>query len=350
MNFKQSYWVFQVIGWTFYILATELSNYLVLFSFSYEEVENLMFNATINILLGISLTHFFRVFFKTYNWVKLSLPSLGVRSLIGILLMTALMAAVNISLDENILDFSNSNWILLDITYFINLSKPIIIWVLIYIFYAYTTERRNDAIERIKMQASIQASEAKILRAQINPHFMFNALNSIRALILEEPKKAQKGITQLSNILRSSLVADRKTTISLKEELKTIEDYLALEKVRYEERLQIAWNTDPDTLNVEVPPMMLQTLVENAIKHGVQKAAKWGFVEINTSKTNEYLEIKIRNTGVLERNNNTRVDGGFGLPNTEKRLNILYGPNARFEIFQEDNQTVCAVIKIPLVS
>jgi two-component system, LytTR family, sensor kinase len=347
MNFKQSYWLFQISGWTLYTLS-DFINYFLFWNFNYEELENLVFNSIINILVGISLTHLFRVVFKKYNWIKLSIPQLIIRSFIGILLITFLFYAINISLDEDIIDTSKSNWLLRDIVYLVNLSKPILIWVLVYIFYAYTNERRIDAIERIKLQTSIEATEAKILRAQINPHFMFNALNSIRALVLEDPTKSQKGITQLSNILRSALVADRKTTISLKEELKTIEDYLELEKVRYEERLQIMWDVDVNTLNIQVPPMMLQTLVENAIKHGVQKASRWGYVEINTSRVFNNLVIKIRNTGVLKNTENANIDGGFGLKNTEKRLQLLYGKNASFEIYQEDHQTVTAVIKIPL--
>ncbi|MCP9770038.1 sensor histidine kinase [Lacihabitans sp. LS3-19] len=347
MNFKQSYWLFQIGGWTFFFLS-DFINYFLFWNFNYAELESLFFNLIINILVSISLTHFFRVIFKKYSWIKLSIPQLIWQSAVGIFVITFLLTAINITLDETIIDTSKANWILRDIAYVINLSKPVLIWVLVYIFYSYTNERRIDAIERIKLQTSIEASEAKILRAQINPHFMFNALNSIRALILEDPSKAQKGITQLSNILRSSLVADRKTTISLKEELKTIEDYLELEKVRYEERLQIMWDVDQDTLNIQVPPMMLQTLVENAIKHGVQKATRWGFVEVNTSKIDNNLVIKIRNTGVLKKTENNQEDGGFGLVNTEKRLKLLYGSKADFQISQEDSQIVCAVINIPL--
>jgi two-component system LytT family sensor kinase len=347
MVFKQSYWIFQIAGWSLYTLFG-LSDYLLIFNLNYEEIELLILNSIINIMVGISLTHFFRVIFKQYNWIKLSIPQLILRSAVGVLVITSLLTAVNISLDESIIDTSQMNWIIKDLLYIINLSKPVLIWVLIYIFYAYSNERRIDAIEKIKLQSSIEESEAKILRAQINPHFMFNALNSIRALVIEEPSKAQKGITQLSNILRSALVADRKTTISLKEELKTIEDYLELEKVRYEERLQIKWEVDTNTLPIQVPPMMLQTLVENAIKHGVQKASRWGFVEINTTKIGNEILIKIRNTGVLKKTENNNIDGGFGLKNTEKRLKLLYGNKAEFEIFQEDKQVVTAQIKIPI--
>ncbi len=347
MNFRQNYWLFQTLGWTAYSIW-EFITYNLMFEFDSQEIENLIFNVVINILVGITITHYFREIFKKNNWIKLTIPRLVVRILVSFLVLSMLMTSINIYIDTELIDTSKSNSFLTYISYFISNGKPLLIWLLIYLFYAFTMERRNDTIEKIRMKASIDASEAKILRAQINPHFMFNALNSIRALILEDPSKAQAGIGQLSNILRSALVADRKTTISLTEELKTIEDYLGLEKVRYEERLQIKWKIEPESRTLQVPPMMLQTLVENAIKHGVQKATKWGFIEIKTEIIESNLKISIRNTGELQKTENKEVDGGFGLQNTQKRLNLLYGIKAKFEIFQEDENLVCARVSIPI--
>jgi two-component system LytT family sensor kinase len=344
---KKSYWISQLTGWIFYTLV-DIISYLTIFSFNYDEFSRLLGNGIINIMVGISLTHLFRLIFRRFNWIKLPIPELIIRCLAIILVITFIMAAINIPMDSKILNFEKVNWALRDISYLLTLSKPILIWVLIYVFYAYTNERKNDAIERIKLESSVRDSEAKILRAQMNPHFMFNALNSIRALILEDPVKAQTGVTQLSNILRSSLVADRRKTVSLKEELKTIEDYLGLEKVRYEERLQIKWAIDENTLGIQVPPMMLQTLVENAIKHGVQKAIRWGFVEINTSILDKKLHIKIRNTGKLKKTENKNEAGGFGVINTVQRLKLLYGDEANFKIYEEDDITVCSEIIIPI--
>lgn len=351
MNQRQFYWAFQIIGWVFYALSDLAYFVLFLQPSSLAELEAMIFNSCIYVLTGISLTHFFKLIFKNYEWIKLPVNVLVVRCLCGVVLITSLFTAINISLyDEYFGEKTvNISWYFKDFAYVINFSKPMVIWVLLYIFVAYTIEIQKNNIERIKMQASIEASEAKILKAQINPHFMFNALNSIRALILEEPKKAQNGITQLSNILRSSLVANRRTTIPLKEELKTIEDYLALEKVRYEERLQSTLEIEPNTLHVEVPPMMMQTLVENAIKHGVQKAEKWGFVEVKSSLDGDHLVIIIRNTGVFVDHQNHGDDSGFGLENTRRRLNLIYGQGATFDIFQEEAQIVQAIIKIPLV-
>lgn len=342
MSKNKLYWLFQIVGWSLYF-GNEIISYTIQYGFE----NQLLFQAFANIVLTIFLTHTFRYIVKRYNWITLPLPQLAIRVLLGVFVMTDLMVALNLPLDAKYTGHLISEQPILAIEYFINLSKPMMVWVLIYIFYHHSEEKRQREIEQLKLRTSIKETEAKVLKAQMNPHFMFNALNSIRALVYEDPIKAQQGITQLSNILRSSLIADRRTTISLKEELRTIEDYLALEKVRYEERLQSKWDIDDNTLGIQVPPMMLQTLVENAIKHGVQKAIGWGFVEINTSIIEDKLHIKIRNTGQLHSTDSDSESGGFGLKNTVQRLDILYGADASFKIYQEDNLTVCAEIVIP---
>lgn len=342
MGKNKLYWLLQIVGWSLYF-----GNEIFVYSLQYGFENQMLFQAFANIILAIFLTHSFRYIVKRYNWITLPMPRLAIRVLLGVFVMTDFMVALNLPLDIKYTGPLLKENPILAIEYFINLSKPTMVWVLIYIFYYYSEEKRQREIEQLKLRTSIKETEAKVLKAQMNPHFMFNALNSIRALVYEDPIKAQQGITQLSNILRSSLIADRRTTISLKEELRTVEDYLALEKVRYEERLQSKWDVDDNTLGIQVPPMMLQTLVENAIKHGVQKAIGWGFVEINTSIVADKLYIKIRNTGQLHSTDSDSESGGFGLKNTVQRLDILYGTDASFKIYQEDNLTVCAEIVIP---
>lgn len=343
MKKNKLYWAFQIVGWTLYF-----GNEIFVYTIQYGGFDNyFLVEAFANIVLAILLTHTFRYIVKRYNWISLPLTKLTIRVLLGLFIMTNLMVALNLPLDANYTGDLLSKSPVLVIEYFINLGKPLLVWLLVYIFYHYSEEKVQKEIEQMKLKSSIKETEAKVLKAQMNPHFMFNALNSIRALVFEDPTKAQQGITQLSNILRSSLIADRRTTISLKEELRTVEDYLALEKVRYEERLQTKWDVDDNTIGIQVPPMMLQTLVENAIKHGVQKAIGWGFIEINTSLVNNKLYIKIRNTGQLKSTDSDSEVGGFGLKNTTQRLDILYGNEAHFKIYQEDNLTVCAEIVIP---
>jgi two-component system LytT family sensor kinase len=347
METKKSYWLYQILGWSFYSFAN-LLNYVTVFSFNFNEFDSLIGNGLVNVVAGISLTHIFRIIFKRYEWGKLPVTQLVIRATAVIGVITFVLAAINIPMDREIINTEKMNWALRDISYLINLSKPVLIWVLLYIFYSVANLRKDDAVERVQLESSVKETEAKILMAQMNPHFIFNALNSIRALITEDPHKAISGITQLSNLLRSSLVSNRKKTVSLREEIKTIEDYLSLEKIRYEDRLQIKFDVDKNTEGIQVPPMMLQTLVENGIKHGVQKALRWGFVEISSHIEGEQLVIHIRNTGKLEKTVSKSVVGGFGLENTQRRLYLLYGNKSSFKIFQENHLTVNAEIRIPL--
>ena len=132
----------------------------------------------------------------------------------------------------------------------------------------------------MKLEALVKELELKTIKSHINPHFIFNALNSIRALIDENPSRASNAITELSNILRSSMQAEKLETVPFEKELNIVKDYLALEHIRFEDRLKIEYEIDEDTLDQPVP-MMLQTLVENAIKHGIGKQINGGVVKID---------------------------------------------------------------------
>jgi two-component system, LytTR family, sensor kinase len=169
-------------------------------------------------------------------------------------------------------------------------------------------------------------------------------LNGIRALIDEDPVRARKAVTELSNILRSSLNAEKGETVSLEDELKIVKDYLALENMRFEDRLKIEYEIDDDTLDQQVPPMMLQTLVENAIKHGISKNVRGGMVRIISDFTGNFHELAVQNTGHL---NGGLSHQGFGIASTQDRLSLLYGEKASFEIKQINPDLVEAKVLIP---
>ncbi len=293
------------------------------------------------------MTHNFRKLIKKYGWVELPINQVIPRILLMVSLMSIIITLINIPIDSYLLrDIEETDfWSFFTILqFFFNWGKPLMIWTLFYYASHYFERKSEVEVDKIRLESSVKETESKVLRAQMNPHFMFNALNSIRALILEDPDKAQKAVTQLSNILRSSLLADRRKTVSLSEEMRTVDDYLALEKIRYEERLQIRKNIYPETLTVQVPPMLLQTLVENAIKHGVSKPVKGGFVSIEAKVVGTNLVIIISNTGVLE----TTESEGFGLQNTAHRLELLFGPESKFKIYQSSKDVVAAEIIIPI--
>jgi len=185
------------------------------------------------------------------------------------------------------------------------------------------------------------------LKSQLNPHFIFNALNSIRALVDENPQKCKKAITQLSNILRSSLASDKNKLTKFQDELLMVTAYLGLESIRFEERLKTEFDIDEDSYNFLVPPLMLQTLVENGIKHGISKLKEGGFIKLKTSVVDEKLQIQIRNSGYYENGKKESKNGGLGLNNTYKRLNLLYHDDAEFRVFNEDEHTVLTELIIP---
>lgn len=173
---------------------------------------------------------------------------------------------------------------------------------------------------------------------------MFNSLNSIRALIDENPQKAKIAITQLSTILRNTLMMHKNKFITIEDELVLVKDYLELEHIRFEERLNFKFNIDPDTLKLNIPPMIIQTLVENGIKHGISKYAEGGSISIITFKSESGFEIEIINTGQLV--NQSKSDSGFGLENTINRLELLHGKKASFSLKNLDDKNVVSKIII----
>jgi len=219
------------------------------------------------------------------------------------------------------------------------------IWMLIYIVYHYVEKNRKDQLDRLKLESTVKELELKTIKSHINPHFIFNSLNSIRALVDENPTRARRAITELSNILRSSMQAEKAETVTLQSELDIVKDYLALEQMRFEERLKVEMDIDKDTLEQPVPPMMLQTLVENSIKHGISKLINGGVVRVVAGFTDQHLELLVQNTGHL--NGNINGDG-FGIKSTQDRLNLMYQGKAVFEIKNIEGGMVESKVSLPV--
>ncbi|HMK03980.1 MAG TPA: histidine kinase [Ferruginibacter sp.] len=222
----------------------------------------------------------------------------------------------------------------------------IAIWMLIYIVYHYVEKNRRDQLDRLKLESTVKELELKTIKSHINPHFIFNSLNSIRALVDENPTRARRAITELSNILRSSMQAEKSETVPLEKELDIVKDYLALEQMRFEERLKIEMDIDQDTLGEPVPPMMLQTLVENSIKHGISKLVNGGVVRIVADFKDNHLELSVQNTGQLNGNMN---GDGFGIKSTQDRLNLMYQGKAVFQIKNLNDTMVESKVSFPVI-
>jgi two-component system LytT family sensor kinase len=225
-------------------------------------------------------------------------------------------------------------------------SPLILVWVSIYYIWHYVELGTSSEIQKVKLESLVKELELKTIKSHINPHFIFNALNSIRALVDENPERARTAITELSNILRSSMQAEKLETVPFERELNIVKDYLALEHIRFEDRLRVEYDIDEDTLDQPVPPMMLQTLVENAIKHGIGKQKDGGQIKVISDYRDNHHELIVLNSGTL--NGSTAAGDGFGLNSTRNRLKLLFGERATFAIRNTDNQMVEAKVKMPV--
>ena len=221
----------------------------------------------------------------------------------------------------------------------------IALWLLLYMVWHYLERNRKDELDKLSLEKTVKELELNTIKSHINPHFIFNSLNSIRALVDENPQRARSAITELSNILRSSMQVEKMETVPLHKELDIVRDYLALEQMRFEERLKVEMDIDEDTLEQPVPPMMLQTLVENAIKHGISKKIDGGTVRVISRFVNDHFELVVQNSGMLEE---VAFDEGFGLKSTRDRLKFLYKTNSDFQIQNINGNKVEAKISMPV--
>lgn len=220
-----------------------------------------------------------------------------------------------------------------------------ILWGFIYFAYLYIRNAQSQIVQTLKLNNLIKELELKTIKSRVNPHFLFNALNGIRSLVEENPLRARTAITELSNILRSSINIEKYDTIPLEEELKIVEDYIGLEKMRFEDRLKVTITVDDDLLDFSVPPMIIQTLVENAIKHGISKLVSGGEVKIQVYQEDKHFIIQVLNHGKLIEASNNK---GFGLESISNRLHYMYQDAASFQIVQLNETFVSAKVMIPM--
>jgi two-component system LytT family sensor kinase len=339
------YWISQLSGWAFYGLISALTT--VLYDvFNWKKILVIL----IVIILGIGLTHLYRKTIKKRNWIDLSLRKLIPRIIISSIAIGVFIFAVIYSVYTftNIFDTTDfkQGTLLIGI---INLSSVIFLWSLIYFSFHYFENYKKAEIESLIWENAVKEFELRTLRSQLNPHFMFNALNSIRALIREDPQNAQTAVTKLSNILRYSLKIERAEMVPLEEEMQTVADYLALEKMRFEERLKYYLKIDPRSERIEIPPMMIQTLVENGIKHGISGKTEGGSLSIQSKVDDSLLHITIKNTGQID-SEALKISEGFGINNTKHRLSLLYGEKASFSISNQNENEVLTELIIPIGS
>ncbi len=337
------YWICQIAGWFSYGLT------ILFFASILDKELNPVFypRLALNLSIGILITHLLRETMHRFS-LRPPMPSNQWWKLVLLLFAFSIVNSFSTSYVADILKLYEpgrniplSRRFLFSIIF----DTPIfLVWMSVYVLWHYIEFTNTEEIKKVRLETMIKELELKTIKSQINPHFIFNALNSIRALVDEDPQRARKAITELSNILRSSIQVDKVEITSLEKELDIVKDYLALEYIRFADRLKVVYEVDSKTLSHQIPPMMLQTLVENAIKHGLSKQPGDCTIKIISNVESDKLVLIVQNTGLLQQ----AEKDGFGLQSTRERLNILYRGQAIFEIFQCEPNEVTAKLVIPI--
>jgi two-component system LytT family sensor kinase len=342
LNKKRLYWTLQIGGWTLYVIAQIVLS-ILLSSNQTISIQRILFFVYEGILC-LLLSHGFRYLIMKWRWMGLELARLIPSVVLSVFLLGIILYFIRIPISIS-LDFFNPTVALKTETILsgiITYGIFFFLWSSLYFIYNYF-ESYNKSL---RLEASLKEIELSNLKSQLNPHFIFNALNSIRALVDENPMKSKQAINQLSSILRNSLVTEKKGLTSFDDELKVVKDYLGLESIRFEERLKTDFDIDPDSTGFLVPPLMIQTLVENGIKHGISRLTEGGVIQLKTKVEDDRLKIFIRSSGKLVLNG-SRKGTGLGLENTKQRLKLIYGDEASFRILNENDNFVLTEIIIP---
>ncbi|WP_312766690.1 histidine kinase [Epilithonimonas sp.] len=342
------YWKCQLIGWSVAALYWSFEGW-------YHDgfrLDLAVIHFLLDVAMYILITHLYRNFATRNHWQDFPLDKLLWRMLIAIPVMGIFYALVTIGklylvrlwfmgiVTQSFVDFFNLNVLSILVAGF----RLMAIWILAYHLYHYAKREIRLSVENARLELNFKQSQLDNLSAQLNPHFLFNALNTIKSLVYTSPDAAGRAIDLLSELLRSGLYKGDSMFIKLKEEIALVRDYLELESLRMEERLEYELDIDVSLSGLMVPRLCIQTLVENAVKHGVALEKHGGRIDLFIGEKDGFLIIRVLNPGQLEEN---KIIEGIGLRNLKDRLDHSYQQLATFRL-SETQQKVCAEIKIPI--
>jgi hypothetical protein len=337
MNTRRTYWTCQTVGWGVYSAIGVVS--------AAQEVgwrSAVVIGYVLFAIYSIALTDLFRREMLRREWLDLGGGRMAAVLALGVVVVgsiqTFLVVAVDMTLSGSRSTFRKPAYIE---ELWMGVCGATAMWTILYVA---MTARRRSREKQVHLELALRDAELRALEAQIHPHFLFNSLNSIRGLVLENPPLAQDMVTRLSNILRYNLRRDTNHAVPLASEVEVVTDYLALESVRLEDRLKVEMAIQPGAEAVPFPAMLLQTLVENAVKYGVAPLREGGELRIQARLDGDALELEVANPGRLAEGHGR--DGGVGLANARDRLRLLYGGRASLRLENRDGG-VTATVRVP---
>jgi two-component system sensor histidine kinase AlgZ len=339
---SRTYWVCQGLGWSLYALL----NALAFGSLTREP------GVAAGVAVGFSamalgLTHLLRQG-VAHDWKRLGPAALAPRMVAASLLLSLAVNGTG-GLAGYLLrpDAPRAAPSVL-LVYVFNWSVVFLGWQLLYFGIHFVQRTRRAELESLRLEAAANAAQLRHLEAQLNPHFLFNSLNVLRALISEDPGRAQQAVTWLANLLRYALSTEG-GTVNLERELQVVRDYLALEELRLEERLRVRLEVEPACLPAPIPPMLVQLLVENGIKHGIARLMEGGELSIVARRRDGLLLLEVGNPRP-PRDDGRSSGSRVGLANASERLRLLFGERAKLELDLSLPDRAAARIQIPWTS
>jgi hypothetical protein len=308
------------------------------------------------VLIGLLLTHYSRPLMTRWGWKQLGWLALLPRVLVMATVLSCIWSAVGYGYSYGVVGLPWPSKYSMGLIFALSCFQGtwlMVGWLCVYFFYHIFERLQRMQVEQLRLAASVKEAELRALKSQVNPHFLFNSLNSLRALIDEDAPRAREAVTRLANMLRYSLQSGQLETVSLDEELRTVEDYLALEQIRHEGRLRVSWAVTEEARAQSMPPMLLQTLVENAVKYGISTRREGGEVVVSAHIASGVLHLSVANPGELAPVGNAASikagsSTGVGLRNASERLKLLYGDQATLRLLAEPVGSVTAEVSIPL--
>ncbi|MEJ7600363.1 MAG: histidine kinase [Kofleriaceae bacterium] len=327
-----AYWTCQLVGWGLYFVVT-------VYELGVED-ETTAARALSEPLgvacLGIALTHAFRRRADRRQWGRLAAGSLLVRMLAAASVLAVVHVGLVAAAEIMIFGDRPDDPVLLVVGAVLRWTLVFLLWLALYFGAMMTRQRRNAELTAVRLERDLRTAELRALRAQLDPHFLFNCLNSVRALISEDPERAQRAVTQLARTLRHALgPVGRDELVTLDRELQVVGDYLDLEALRLDDRLHVVREVSEDARPALIPAMLLQLLVENALKHGIARLPEGGSLRLTALLRDGGLMLEVTNPRPIlpgELRGETADSLGIGFANASERLRLLCGPTATLRL------------------
>ncbi len=342
MNHKWIYWLCQCIGW-FGMVAIETINYTFFITGKFNL--SLLQTFVTYAIAGMLCTHLYRYLLQQSDFFLKKVVRIWLIAFISTIIIATIISIVSFlpAIARNAtLFFKNVTFIDIAGT-IINWMRYVGVWIIIYFMYKILEQKNTILQEKLIIENLAKTTELELLKNQLNPHFLFNALNSIKALVIINPEKSRDAIVKLSELLRFTLQYGKELLIPLYDEMKEVKKYLELEQMRFGKRLQIEFKIDESTISQTIPPAIILSLAENAIKHGVAKQMGESCIRIQSCINGDEVQICVENTGSYAPEDTK----GIGLKHITRRLDEVYHHKAVFTITQQST-FVQSCIKTPL--